>query len=109
MDKFPDELSKINCLKIIEEKQKLMLKNIRAEFTEKIYKALENCDKDIILEFNDKMFSEHKITITEELLDKFGELYLVTVNDHNTIIKYTTNKKEIPTTLKKIKIKLYEN
>ena len=74
MEKFPDELTLPNCMKIIERNQALWTKKVRQEFTDKIMSAAERCDRKVVLQFPDNLWPEHKSQITKELLSIFGAL-----------------------------------
>lgn len=76
MNEFPENLSLTNCMKIIETNQKKWTKEVRKDFYDKILKASEICDREVILEFPDNLWPEHKSQITKELLNIFGELII---------------------------------
>lgn len=104
MDKFPDEFGKVYCFKKLTENQKNLMKQTRKEFYETILKAVQECSKTVRLNFSEMLWTEHRIDITCELLEKFGEVTIYAKNGKATITKITTNKEDIPNSIESLKI-----
>ena len=106
MDSFPDHINRETCMKTLEKNQYALILLTREKFTNAIEHALANSDKTIVLTFDDKLWPEHRKTITMELLDRFGEFACTTANGSYSTTKTTSNEEEIPSNIKMIKITL---
>ena len=56
------------------------VQKVREDFHKKVMLAVESCEPYVQLDFPQNHWPEHKTKITEELLDIFGELTIVTIN-----------------------------
>ena len=97
MDQFPEELTYQNCMNIIRTNQNKWTREIRKVFSDKILKAAQNCDRTVELEFPRNLWPEHKIRITKELLDIFGDFQIKTKqrNQNVTVTKLICDHEDI--------------
>ena len=68
--------------------------------------AVKNCTSSTELQFPDNLWPEHRITVTKELLSRFGELHIVTVQERSIakVKKTITDENDIPTNVSVVKI-----
>ncbi len=104
MYSFPDEFNRKNCSTIIETKEAELAKSCRQQFYKNIVHAVNDCEKDVTLTFPEKLWGIYKKQITEELLERFGEVQICTVQNKWTVTRCTTDKEDIPQNLRQIKI-----
>lgn len=102
MDEFPENINRKNCLETLEKNQLGLIRDCREDFTKSIITALNNCEKSVTLLFNDKLWSEHRVKLTSELLDRFGEVKTVTSQDRIDVFKLTSNIEDIRDNIQKI-------
>jgi hypothetical protein len=74
MDQFPESFNRATCLDIMEKCQADLLRTIRKEFFDKITTSVQECSTYVVLEFPDKLWNEHRVTLIKELLHKFGKM-----------------------------------
>lgn len=104
MEKFPESFTKLFCDEIIQHKQKELLCENRLIFFNKIIEAANDCEEEVILSFDKKLWFVHRKELIRELLEKFGKLRLVTSNSQHTVIKIIDKMEEIPLDVNKINI-----
>lgn len=75
--KFPKDIDLQNCIKIIETNQQGLLTQTRHDFTYKIRQACTICEKNVKLDFSDKLWYDNRIIIVKELLERFGEIKVI--------------------------------
>jgi len=108
MDEFPPELTLQNCKKMLEENEKQLLKKNREILYNNIMDAINNCEKNVTLHFDKKLWQKYRKTITGELLAIYGEIKIITTQKKISITKLTTDIKDIPKNIEKIVIELYK-
>jgi len=108
MDEFPEDLSKPSCAKIIAEKQKDLIKQVRQEFYEEIIEATNACESHVVLTFPNKLWHKYRKMITEELLERFGEFEISSPKSTHqwNVTKMTDSAEDIPDFIKQLKIVL---
>jgi len=104
MDKFPDTLSRKTCIDRMTIKQIDLIKETRKLMAELIAKYVEDCNPIMILEFPDRLWHEHKITIIKELLEKFGKLKVTNPQTIANVTSTISDVKDVPTNVKRITI-----
>ena len=104
MDKFPDEINRKSCMDILKKNEEKLLCETREIFRDGINDALKSCCKYVILNFDERLWGEHRITITSELLERFQELKISTAQEKFTITKVINSPDEIPEPIKSIRI-----
>lgn len=104
MDRFPDEINRKTCMEVIRKNQLQLIMETREEFTKKIMKALNVCDRFVVLTFDDRLWNEHRVTITKELLERFGEFKTSTPQAEFTSTKITNSPSDIKENIKTIRI-----
>lgn len=107
MDEFPVNLTRDKCISQMTENQKNLLKTTRKLFTEIIDKSVDNCDKEVILNFPDRLWMDNRIIIATELQDRFGEIKLINPQKHATITKITNQSSELPKNIQSITIEFF--
>ncbi len=104
MNSFPDDFNRKTCSAIIEVKETELAESCRQQFYKEIMSAVHSCEKDITLTFPEKLWGVYKKQIAEELLERFGEVQMCTVQNKWEVTRCTTDKGDIPLNLKHIKI-----
>jgi hypothetical protein len=104
MEKFPDDFNRVSCFKKLTENQKTLMNESRKTFYDSIIKSIDDCAKNINLKFPEKLWPEHRVLITCELLEKFGEVTVYAKNGKATITKITTDKADIPSNIESLKL-----
>lgn len=104
MDIFPENFTRKICMDTISKNQIELVKKVRKTFYDKIIKSLDTCESEIELEFPDKLWHEHKITLIEELIIKFGKIKVKTINSQCEVLKLINDKNDIPRNVKKVSI-----
>jgi hypothetical protein len=109
MLKFPDDFNRPSLNKKMEKNQELLICTTREAFYSSIIVATDGCKREVVLEFPLELWYEHRKTLACELLAKFGELQITTVEGNTSIKRLTTNPNEIPKEIRKIEIEFYKN
>ena len=110
MEEFPEDLNRETCLKNLEKNQSEMLKEVRNNFYNTIKKSVENCDSYVKLEFPEKMWTENKIIIISELLQRFGVLKIKQQNTEHDVKKtLQIGVKDIPKNVTQVIIEFNRN
>lgn len=104
MDKFPEDLTRANCVLKMNINQQVFLKNTRKEFNDLIDQAVEVCDQELTLVFPKKLWMENRLIIASELLERFGELRLTNVQKNITVNKVTDDVTKLPKNLQSVTI-----
>ena len=81
MDSFPETFGLKQCMEIIETQQDVLVKEIRQNFYDKVMEAAKKCKKDVELTFPENLWDEHRLKITRELVQKFGEIRVISIQD----------------------------
>lgn len=104
MDSFPSNLTRKNCISLMEQKQLELTKVTRDDFYKIIMKGINDCEKEVTLRFNDKLWDNHRIKVAGELLEIFGEINISTIQNKCIVTKCTTDKNNLPDKIKEIRI-----
>jgi len=107
LDKYPDTFNRALLNRIMEEKQTELIKVIRKQFYDTTTQAVVDCDQIVTLEFPDKLWQKHRLTLANEILERFGEARMITQNGTVTTSRLTNDKSEIPSGIKKIVIEFF--
>ena len=102
MEEFPEDLNMDICQKELEKNQSIMLKEVRKNFYHCIKKSVENCDSYVKLDFPEKMWSDNKVKLVGELLQRFGVLKIKQTNSEHDVRKTIQLGKEIPKNITQI-------
>lgn len=102
MDQFPGEFNREVCHNVLKNNQAVLIKDVRKQFHETTLKAIENCDPEVTLDFPEKLWNEHRVTIIQELLDRFGKIKIKTNGPDFNALKAITNTNDLPTNIKKV-------
>jgi hypothetical protein len=76
-NEFPEDIDLQNCIKIIETNQLGLLIQTRQIFTNSIRQACTICEKNVKLDFSDKLWYDNRLIIAKELLERFGEIKVI--------------------------------
>jgi hypothetical protein len=82
MDKFPDTFTRAICYEVMEKCQLELIKSVRESFFDNIQTSVRECTQLITLEFPDKLWHEHRVTLIKELLERFGKMQVKTFGNH---------------------------
>lgn len=74
MDQFPESFNRAHCMEFMEQCQTELVKSTRKDFYDKTNTSVNECSPDVILEFPNKLWNEHRVTLIKELLQRFGKL-----------------------------------
>ncbi len=102
MDKFPDEFTRQKCHDIIKRNQLEMVKNTRKQFYDNICVAVQGCDVDVVLDFPEKLWQAHKVTLINELLERFERIKIRTSNPQCELTKPITSTEDLRLGIKKV-------
>jgi len=109
MDSFPDTFNRKACIDKMTQNQKELIKETRETFYKSIMNFTEECNPVMILDFPDRLWHDHKMTLTKELLDKFGKLKVKIINTQAEVTKTITDIKDFPNNVKRVIIEFYMN
>lgn len=79
MDTFPPDFNRASCMGIISKNQFTLRKQVREQFYNTITEAATSCQTSVQLIYPDNLWSQHKIQLTQELLEKFDRLEVQSV------------------------------
>ena len=96
MEDFPENFKRDNCFNQLTSNQEKMLKEVRKTFYDTIMKSIDNCDSHVKLDFPDKMWAENKTKLVGELLERFGQMKIVTSSTEHGVTKLIQIGKDIP-------------
>lgn len=102
MEKFPENFNRKICMDVISKNQSDLIKKVRRDFYEKIMASTDTCEIDVKLDFPEKLWHEHKITLIKELIDKFGKIKVRTTNPQCEVLKLINDPEEIPRNAKQL-------
>lgn len=103
MDQFPEDFHRSICEKELDENQKELLRNTRAELYETYQKAKQDCEQVLVLTFPKKLWHIHRRTLTVEILDRFGDIKVTNCNEHEALVAIT-DPARIPQQIKSVTI-----
>jgi hypothetical protein len=104
MDKFPDDFNRKTLLEKLVANQDKLIKQTRKEFHDLVLEQIEGSEKVIILEFPKKLWHENRFIVTNEILEKFGEIAVMTINGKYCLTRITNDKNDIPSSIVSIKL-----
>ena len=97
MDVFPEHIDRMICIDTLKKNQVSLTQKTREIFTKSITDALKNSDKSVKLFFDDRLWTDGRVKITIELLQRFGEIKFVTKQGNIEITRITNKTTDIPT------------
>lgn len=109
MDKFPDTFNRKTCIEKMTVKQAELIKTTRKQFFDDVEKLTNECPVSMTLDFPERLWHEHKLTLIKELLEKFGKLKVKVINPQAEITKSISDINEAPTNIKKVIIEFPVN
>jgi hypothetical protein len=109
MEKFPDTFDRKSCSEELAKNQLSLLRETRQIFVDKTLMSIKNCDADIRLDFPEKLWNDHKITIITELLEKFGKLKIQINNVSHGVTKVIKLGDTVPNDVKSVIIEFLKN
>lgn len=104
MNQFPNEFNRKVCNDTMTKNQDELIKTIRKQFHEQVLETISNCDSIASLEFPQKLWHCHRVTIISELLERFGKVRVQTANTHFDVTKLITTVEDIPNSVGKVLI-----
>ncbi|QKF94381.1 hypothetical protein QKU48_gp0923 [Fadolivirus algeromassiliense] len=102
MNQFPDTFTRQVCHDILTKNQLELIKQVRDTFHKTTLKAVQDCDPEVVLEFPDKLWHEHRVTLIQEILERFGKIKIKTNNPDYNALKSITDTDDLPTNIKKV-------
>lgn len=102
MDKFPDVFNRKVCNETMEKNQSELIKKVRNEFHQSVLNTINDCDSVATLEFPEKLWHVHRVTLIKELLERFGKVKIQTSNAHCYVTKLITLPEDIPNFVTKV-------
>ena len=102
MDKFPDNFNRKVCNDTMEKNQSELIKTVRNEFHQIVLETINSCESVATLEFPEKLWHIHRITLIKELLERFGKVKIQTSNAHCEMTKLITVVDDVPNFVKKV-------
>ena len=108
MEVFPEDIRLQACILNIEKNQVELLKKTRLDFCNKIRENITLCYRMVELKFPDNLWAENRVKLSEELIERFGELKIC-IDDGNEFnpILTTSLKNDIPKNILSVKIEFY--
>lgn len=109
-DDFPTDCTLKTCTDIISAKQKVLIKDVRRKFFNKICESVEDCSRSVELVFPENLWGDYRIKVTSELMERFGSIDISSErskfsrNEFDIEFPSTSDPKTIPPDIKKIKI-----
>jgi len=108
MDKFPETFTRKICNEQMAKNQSILIKDIRKTFYDAGVKAVEDCSQKLSLEFPDKLWHEHKLTLIKELLERFGKFKIVCGAQYE-VTRLIDNIVDVPNNVKKIVVEFIKD
>lgn len=104
MEAFPEDFNRNILWEKLIKNQENLKKQTRLDFYEKTLSEIEKSEKTILLEFPKKLWQENRTPITNEILEKFGEIAIITVNGKYSLTRITNDKNDITNNIESIKL-----
>ena len=108
MDYFPDNFNLKTCMDVIGKKQAKLIKEERQNLYDTTIAAVESCEKHVELVFSKKVWPENRNVLTLELLEKFGELKVTTMQGGFDITGVAADAEDIPKNIKSVIIEFWK-
>lgn len=101
MEAFPTKFNREYLTMKLKKNQDNIIRDTRKQFSEEIYRSINNYSKQITLKFDKKVWKSSRFQIVEELLNIHGNLQLTTLSNqsHNVNITYNLPKEEFIDTI----------
>ena len=109
MEEFPDTFNRKRCNDIMTTNQLILIKDVRKQFFDIVKASLEECSPQVTLDFPEKLWHEHKLTLIKELLERFGKIKIQTSNVHYETTKLITTLEDVPNFVKKVIIEFIKD
>lgn len=104
MDEFPPDFNRAKCTEVMKLRQAELIKEVRQNFYNVCNLGIDQCDKQIELVFPDNLWYESRLTITSELLKRFGEVKVMNPQGDYKVERMTNDLEQVPKNTKKIMI-----
>ena len=102
MDEFPETFNRKVCNDVMTCNQAKLIKEVRKTFYDLVQEAVDNCSSVVTLDFPEKLWHEHRVTLIKELIDRFGKIKIQTSNIHCETTKLITSVDDVPNFVKKV-------
>jgi hypothetical protein len=89
--------------------QEQLIKDVRKQFYDTIQKSVQECSQISTLEFPDKLWQQHRITLIKEIIVLFGKIKVQSVSINHDRTLQITNSNDIPNNAKKIIIEFIKD
>lgn len=101
METFPLDLNRQSCIDKMSVYQQDLIKDTRKSLVENITRFTEECNPIMTLNFPDRLWHKHKVTLIKELLERFGKLKIKSDGLYNTTITIN-NTNDLPSNIVQI-------
>jgi hypothetical protein len=91
MEKFPDNFNLSECKSQMTKHQNDLLKESRKQVHDKIIDGVNKCSKRVNITFPKNLWYKHRKTLAEELLKRFGEIIIITLQGNAKVTRMTDN------------------
>ena len=96
MEKYPETFNRQLCLEIMTKQQTEIIKETRKMFHDTIMDLTNKCDLVMELIFPDKLWFEHKYTLIEEILKRFGKIKIKIIGKPNDATLTIASMDQVP-------------
>ncbi len=107
-DGFPPEFNLGNCMRIISDKQHDLIKTVRRAFYTQVQKATDDCDKFVDLVFPENLWSNYRVQVTREVMDRYGQVDIVSnrsqKNEFDVTLTSVSDPNDVPSDVKSVRI-----
>jgi hypothetical protein len=91
MDKFPENFNLSECRTQMSQHQSELLKEARKQIYDKIKDGINKCCKKVDIIFPKNLWYKHRKTLADELLKRFGEITIITLQGNAKVTRMTDN------------------
>ncbi len=94
MDAFPEDIERNKCKEVLMNSQEELIRKTRENFTNSITYALNTCQKEVFLQFDERLWDDSKKLISTELIERFGEVMIASASNSSTSVSRNINDPE---------------
>ena len=104
-DSFPEDFNRDKCFQDLTTNQEKLILETRERFYEKTILAVENCNRSVELEFPERLWQEHRVSIAKEIMERFGEIRITNM-DRTVSTTLITEIDNLPKKMRMVTIEL---
>ncbi len=102
MEHFPGDFNREYCAAMLIAREEELTNLTRKYFYDKIMSAVHNCDVEVVLDFDDKLWATNRAEILKELLERFTHLKVKIATGKCDVTKIVQIGSELPKNVKQI-------